>query len=225
MSYGRLGSISKGIAAFILLIPLSAQTARANDVVLLAFGDSLTQGYGLAAADGFVPQLEKWLKVNSGLDVKVVNGGVSGDTTAGGASRIAWSLTPEIDGVIVTLGGNDLLRGLAPEETKSNLEQIMLEISNRDLPAVLAGMEAVSNYGPEYKAAFDAIYPDVASEHDAIHYPHFLAGMMNAVDQKTATLGDLMQADGIHPNAKGVALNVAAIGPVLLELVDDVVAP
>lgn len=197
---------------------LSARPAQAEGKVLLAFGDSLTQGYGLAAGDGFVPQLENWLRVNGAPDVTVINGGVSGDTTAGGASRIAWSLTDEVDAVLVTLGGNDLLRGISPEETKKNLALILSETQRRGLPTLLAGMEAVSNYGAAYKAAFDALYPEVAAEHGAAFYPLFMAGMIEATGGGTEAAAALMQEDGIHPNKEGVALNVAAIGPSVLAL-------
>ncbi|MGH1367713.1 MAG: arylesterase [Maritimibacter sp.] len=224
MTYGRLSCLSKGIALFALLIPLSLSAARAQDVVLLAFGDSLTQGYGLKPGDGFVPQLEGWLTAQSEMDVKIINGGVSGDTTAGGASRIAWSLTPDVDAVLVTLGGNDLLRGFSPAQTRTNLDAILTEITGRGLPVILAGMSAVSNFGADFKEEFDALYPDLAQKHGAIYYPLFMEGMQTSIAQGAHSLVSLMQADGIHPNAQGVALNVAAIGPTVLTLIETAAA-
>lgn len=189
-------------------------------MTLLAFGDSLTQGYGLPADDGFVPQLERWLTAQ-GAEVTVVNGGVSGDTSAGGASRIGWALTPEIDAVIVTLGGNDLLRGLDPAETKANLDAILTQIDDKGLPALLVGMTALGNYGQAYAEAFNALYPALATAHEVPLFPSFLAGL-EAVGDRQAVLRDYMQPDAVHPNAAGVALIVAAIGPTVLELVDTV---
>ena len=153
--------VSKAAIAFIFL----ALPAMAEPVTLLAIGDSLTQGYGLPAKLGFVPQLETWLNEN-GAEVTVVNGGVSGDTSAGGASRIGWALDPRVDAVMVTLGGNDLLRGIDPAETKANLDTILGEIAAEGLPALLVGMTALGNYGEAYAEAFNAIYPALAEAHD-----------------------------------------------------------
>jgi len=196
---------------------LLAFPAAAAPVTLLAFGDSLTQGYGLPAEDGFVPQLEAWLNAH-GVEVTVVNGGVSGDTTAGGANRIAWALTPDVDAVLVALGGNDLLRGLDPAETRANLDAILSEIQARHLPALLVGMRAVGNYGSDYAAAFDALYPSLAETHDVPLFPSFFAGL-EAVGDRQLVLRDYLQPDATHPNAAGVALIVAAMGPDVLALV------
>lgn len=190
---------------------------RAETVTLLAFGDSLTQGYGLAQADGFVPQLEAWLEAK-GADVVVTNGGVSGDTTAGGAARIAWSLTPEVDAVIVALGGNDLLRGIEPSQTKANLDAILTEIDARGLPALLVGMQAIGNYGESYRAEFDALYPALAETYGVPLFGQFLQGLVDVGDRQTA-VRDYMQPDATHPNAAGVALIVEAMGPSVLDLV------
>jgi acyl-CoA thioesterase-1 len=187
-------------------------------VTLLALGDSLTQGYGLAQQDGFVPALEAWLEAQ-GADVDVVNGGVSGDTTAGGAARIAWSLTPEIDAVVVALGGNDLLRGIDPADTAANLDAILAEIEARGLPALLVGMEATGNYGESYKAAFDAIYPALSEKYDVPLFAQFLQGLVDAGDRQQV-LRDYLQPDATHPNAEGVKLIVERMGPAVLELVN-----
>jgi acyl-CoA thioesterase I len=191
----------------------------AEPVTLLALGDSLTQGYGLADADGFVPTLEAWLQAE-GADVIVINGGVSGDTTAGGAARIAWSLTPEVDAVLVALGGNDLLRGIDPADTRANLDAILTEIGARGLPALLVGMEATGNYGESFKAAFDAIYPDLAKAHDVPLFGQFLQGLVDLEDRQAA-LRDYFQPDATHPNAAGVALIVESMGPAVLDLVSQ----
>lgn len=194
--------------------------AAADPVTVLAFGDSLTQGHGLAPEDGFVAQMQGWLAAN-GADVAMINGGVSGDTTAGGAARIAWSLTGEVDAVIVALGGNDFLRGLPPEAARANLDTILSEIGARRLPVLLVGMEAPGNYGAGYKAAFDAVYPDLAAAHGAALFPNFLQGLAD-LDDPERVLRDFMQGDAVHPNAAGVALIVARMGPEVLALVSRV---
>jgi acyl-CoA thioesterase I len=216
MAYGRGGLLSKAL----LPIPFLALPAMAEPVTLLAFGDSLTQGYGLADRDGFVPTLEAWLQAE-GADVIVINGGVSGDTTAGGAARIAWSLTPEVDAVLVALGGNDLLRGVDPADTRENLDAILTEIGARNLPALLVGMEATGNYGDGFKADFDAIYPDLAEKHDVPLFGQFLQGLVELEDRQAA-LRDYFQADATHPNAKGVEMIVERMGPAVLDLVREI---
>lgn len=195
-----------------------AATAAAAEVRILAFGDSLTQGYGLPEEEGFVPRLQAWLRENGAADSVVINGGVSGDTTAGGARRIEWALSDEVDAVIVALGGNDMLRGVEPSVTRDNLEAILTDITERGLPAILAGLPAPANYGPEYQQAFEAIFPELAAQYDVVLYPSFLTGLSETGDPEEAR--SLMQPDGIHPNAEGVQAIVADIGPVVLDLVE-----
>lgn len=190
----------------------------AEPVTLLAFGDSLTQGYGLDPEDGFVSQLQSWLEAE-GAEVEVINGGVSGDTTAGGAARIAWSMTDDIDAVIVALGGNDLLRGIDPAETRANLETILTVIDAAGLPALLVGMEATGNFGTAYKEDFDRLYPELAEAHGVSYFPQFLQGLVE-LDDRAQALRDYLQDDGIHPNAEGVALIVARMGPAVLDLIN-----
>ena len=190
----------------------------AEPVTLLAFGDSLTQGYGLDPEDGFVSQLESWLEAE-GAEVEVINGGVSGDTTAGGAARIAWSLTDDIDAVIVALGGNDLLRGIDPAETRANLDTILTVIGEAGLPVLLVGMEATGNFGTAYKEDFDRLYPELAEAHGVSYFPQFLQGLVE-LDDRAQALRDYLQDDGIHPNAEGVALIVARMGPAVLDLIN-----
>lgn len=201
------------ICKLAIVLILCAGSAQAAPLKLVAIGDSLTHGYGLPPEDGFVPQLEKWLKAQ-GSDVSVINMGVSGDTTEGGRARLDWALGDGADAVIVALGGNDLLRGIDPARSRENLDTMLGALAEKGIPTLLAGMQAPLNYGPEFKQDFDAMYPEVAEAHGAILYPSFLAGLVT----ETGTAEDLMQSDGIHPNADGVALIVDAIGPKVLEL-------
>ncbi|WP_291729850.1 arylesterase [Leisingera sp. F5] len=201
----------------LLSLLLFSSAAWAEPLRITALGDSLVQGYGLPQDQGLVPQLERWLNEN-GAEVVLQNAGVSGDTTAGGAERAAWTLSDNPDGLIVLLGGNDLLRGLAPEEARANLTLILQEAKALGIKTLLVGIKAPGNYGPEYKAAFDAIYPDLAAEFGAVLHPDAFAGIAAKVGRDPAAAQAYMQDDGIHPNARGVALNVAAIGPAALQL-------
>ncbi|KIN75050.1 Acyl-CoA thioesterase [Sulfitobacter noctilucae] len=196
-----------------------ASAAQADEVVIAALGDSLTQGYGLPAEEGFVPQLQAWLDAQ-GADVQLINAGVSGDTTAGGLARVGWTLTPEVDAMIVALGGNDLLRGLPAAQARSNISGILTAAQDADVEVLLVGMEAPGNYGADYKTQFDAIYPDLAAEFDSLLFSSFFAGLTE--EGETADLSqlrDYFQADGVHPNAEGVALIVGRMGPSVLELI------
>ena len=200
-----------------LIVVASVGLAFANPVTIAAFGDSLTQGFGLVPDEGFVPQLEAWL-IEQGAQVTLINAGVSGDTTAGGLSRIEWTLTPQVDAILVALGGNDLLRGMDPAASRENLEGILKIATARDLEVLLIGMQAPSNYGADYKAAFDSIYPELAETYDVALHPNFL-GALTSREDRSATVAEFMQGDGIHPNAAGVALIVQDIGPAVLKLI------
>lgn len=189
--------------------------ATAEQVVIAALGDSLTQGYGLPQQDGFVPQLERWLQAQ-GEDVRLINAGVSGDTTAGGAARVGWTLTSEVDGMIVALGGNDLLRGIDPAVSRANLEAIIQAADASDVEVLLIGMQAPGNYGVDYKEAFDAMYPELAEAYETGYAPSFFTGLTAEGDPDAAR--KFMQPDGIHPNAQGVALIVETLGPYVLDL-------
>ena len=213
-TYGAVARLRNFVLAAALGVVAAGQAAA--EVTILAFGDSLTQGYGLPEDQGFVPQLQRWLDANGGGDVTLINGGVSGDTTAGGLSRIAWSLDESVDGVIVALGGNDVLRGLQPSDIRANLDGILTEIDRRGLPAILAGLPAPSNYGKEYQTAFKAIFPELAEKHGAIYYKSFLGGLGDG--RNMIQVMRLFQADGLHPNAEGVSAIVEHIGPVVLQL-------
>jgi acyl-CoA thioesterase-1 len=196
-----------------------AGPALADDpVTVLALGDSLTQGYGLPQEQGFVPQLRNWL-ADQGVEARIVNGGVSGDTTAGGAARIDWSLTPEVDAMIVALGGNDLLRGIDPEVARDNLDRILKAAEANAVEVLLVGMDAPGNYGAAYKTAFDAIYPELAEEYDTLYAPDFFAGLG---DGTPSELQPFFQQDGIHPNADGVSRIVEDLGPHVRRLIESV---
>lgn len=199
-----------------IVLAFGLATPAAAEVRLLAFGDSLTQGYGLPEEEGFVPKLNAWLQENGGTDVVVVNAGVSGDTSAGGLQRIDWSLTDDIDGVIVELGANDMLRGIDTTVTEGNLDGILTAISAKGLPMILAGIPAPPNWGEDYRTAFKAMYRDLATEHGAIYYSSFLGGLGQG--RSIPQIMRLVQSDGLHPNAQGVEAIVDHIGPVVLDL-------
>lgn len=193
------------------------QAIRADDAVrILAFGDSLTAGYGLSEADGFTAQLAAAL-TKMGRKVAVINGGVSGDTTTGGLARLDWSLAEQPQVMLLELGGNDMLRGLPPETVRTNLEQIIQKAQQTKVLVMLIGMRAAPNLGADYRAQFDAIYPAIAKAHDLIFYPFMLAGVA----------GDptLMQSDGIHANPKGVSIIVEKMLPSVLQALDRVQKP
>lgn len=179
----------------------------------------MTQGYGLPPEEGLVPQLEGWLK-RHGTDAVVMNAGVSGDTTAGGLARTDWALVPAADALIVTLGGNDLLRGLPPAEARANLDAILAKADARHIPVLLVGIQAPGNYGPAYKAEFEAIYPDLARVHGAALVPDFLAPLRAAREAGTPQ-DELLQPDGLHPTARGVALVVDMLGPQVQAVLED----
>lgn len=216
--YGAPRGIRNLMAAIMLALVGSA--AAAQPVTVAALGDSLTQGYGLVQEDGFVPKLQAWLDAN-GTQALILNAGVSGDTTAGGLSRLDWTLNDDVGALIVSLGGNDLLRGIPPETSRANLDAILIKAKAQGLPVLLIGVTAPGNFGPDYKAAFDAIYPDLAATHDTLLIPSFLAPIEAVRDESgdDTAMRTLMQADGIHPNADGVALIVEAVGPKVAQLV------
>jgi acyl-CoA thioesterase-1 len=214
--YGARRAIRNAAVAVLAL----SSSVFAEPVTIVALGDSLTAGYGLADQnDGLVPQLEAWLKAK-GADVVVQNAGVSGDTTAGGLSRVGWALGPDADAMIVTLGGNDLLRGLDPASSKASLDGILKEAQTRGLPVLLVAMKAPGNFGPEYKADFDGMYADLATQYDALLVDDFFTGLRaaGADPSDPASLAAYMQPDGIHPNPEGVKLIVEGLGPKVLEL-------
>jgi acyl-CoA thioesterase-1 len=203
------------IAAIMPALPARATEAEMRETVIVAFGDSLTSGLGLAEQDAFPAQLERALRAR-GQKVKVVNAGVSGDTAAAGLARLDWSMPDDASAVIVELGANDALMGLDPAATKAALEKIISGIQAKGLPILLAGMEAPRNMGKDYVETFGALYPELAERHGVIFYPFFLDGV--ALDEK------LTFPDGMHPNAQGVAKIVEGILPKVEELLAKVEA-
>ena len=213
LTYGAARPLGKVVAAFLCLV---SPVMAAEPVTVLALGDSLTQGYGLPEQDGLVPQMRKWLE-DQGVEAELINAGVSGDTTAGGAARVEWSITPEVNAMIVTLGGNDLLRGIDPAVSRRNLESILKIAQANEVEVLLVGLSAPGNYGAEYKSSFDAIYPELSEAYGAFYAPDFFAGLGGG---DPAALQQWFQADGIHPNAEGVARIVEGLGPHLRALIE-----
>ena len=203
----------------VFTLALSVSAAQADSTRILALGDSLTAGYGLMDQDGLVPQLNAWFKAD-GTDITVVNAGVSGDTSAGGLSRLDWALDDGITAMMVILGGNDLLRGIAPQATRANLDAILQKAQARGLKVLLVGMKAPGNFGPAYKEEFDRLYPELAETYGARHIDSFF-GLLNPDATDPAALSAFMQPDGIHPNAEGVKKIVAALAP----QIKDMLAP
>lgn len=192
----------------------SAFAADDGQIRILALGDSLTAGYGLDDPDkAFPAQLESRLKSN-GYDVKVLQAGVSGDTTMGGRSRLEWSLADNPDAVIVALGGNDALRAVDPAVTADNIDFIVRRIQDEGMPVLIAGMLAPPNLGRDYSDRFNAIFSDVAKATGALLYPFFLDGV--------AAEPELNQDDGIHPTAEGIEVIVSRIMPSVEKLIERV---
>ncbi|MFG1277832.1 arylesterase [Xanthobacter autotrophicus] len=189
--------------------------AEARTVRIVAFGDSLTAGYGLPASAAFPARLEAALKAK-GLDVKVENAGVSGETASQGLARLDWSIGEGTDAVIVELGANDMLRGLNPATTRAALTEIVQRLRARGITVLLAGMKAAPNLGKPYQETFDAIFPELAAAEGVLLYAFFLDGV--AGDRS------LIQPDGLHPNAEGVRRIVSGILPKAEELVAQVQA-
>ncbi len=190
-----------------VLVFASSADAAPRAPVIWAFGDSLSAGYGLPPALGFTARLEAALR-RAGVAATVRNGGVAGDTAAQARARLRWGLrglgtAPDL--VIVELGANDMLRGLPVAQTRANLDAILTELRHRRIPVLLAGMRAAPNLGPEYVRAFDGIYPALAKQYGVARYPFFLDGV--------AGNRALLQADGMHPNARGVDIIVGRILP------------
>ncbi len=193
-----------------LISHMNPAAAQNRTIRIVAFGDSLTAGYRLAPAQAFPVRLEAKLK-ERGHDVAVANAGVSGDTTAAGLARLDWAIPDDADAVIVELGANDALRGLDPAQARRNLDTILQRLKAKGVAVLIAGMRAPRNYGPEYAEAFDRIFPELATQYDALLYPFFLDGI--ALDAA------LNLDDGIHPNARGVDVIVERILPKVEELI------
>ncbi|MBS7735941.1 arylesterase [Chelatococcus composti] len=194
----------------LLLAPAGA--ALAEPLRLVALGDSLTAGYGLPAEAAFPAVLERALR-ERGIDVEIANAGVSGDTASGGLARLDWSVPDGTDGVILALGANDMLRGVAPEVTRKALEDIVTRLAARGIPVMLVGMVAAPNLGEDFRRRFDAIYKDIAAERGLVFYPFFL--------EEVAADPGLNLPDGMHPNAEGVKRIVARMLPTVERFVSS----
>ena len=209
-AYGARGRWRKAIIAVGLLLPLGSQGAP---VRLLVLGDSLSAGYGLAHDEGFEAQLAAALRAR-GHDVSIVDGAVSGDTTAGGLARLDWSLGEGADAAIVELGANDGLRGVDPAETEKNLGAILDKLAARHIPVLLTGMYAMPNLGRDYSATFGAVFDRLGHRPGVLYDPFFLDGV--------ATVPGLNQPDRMHPNATGVQHIVARLLPLVEKLLAEV---
>ena len=202
--YGVRPQIFKLFAVIVLFV---STPALAGDKLVVAFGDSLSAGYGLKPAESFPVQLEAALR-RGGTQVRVHNAGVSGDTTAQGRARLGFvlrSLKAKPDLVILQLGGNDMLRAIDPAQTEANLSAILADLKKRGIPVLLAGMLAAPNMGKAYQTRFDAVYPKLSRQYGVKLYPFFLNGV-------TANR-TLLLKDGLHPTGKGVSVVVAGILP------------
>ena len=190
-----------------------ASPAWAEQVNIIAIGDSLTAGYGLAQSDSFPAQLQVALRA-VGEEVRIINSGVSGDTSAGGRARLEWALSLKPDAVILELGANDGLRGLDPGQTEANLNEMIIKIRSQALPVLLTGMRAPPNLGQQYGTDFNSLFQRLAKKHDVLFYPFFLEGVV--------AVTELNQTDGIHPNAAGVGEIVKRILPSVRKLIGQV---
>ena len=198
------------LATAALAVAFAGAPAAGRVPVILDFGDSLTAGYGLPTGQAFPARLEAWLH-QQGIEARVVNAGVSGDTTAGGLARLDWGLADKPDLVILALGANDALRGIEPSSVRENLDKMIGKIEASGAKVLLLGMLAPPNWGEEYRHAFDQIFPELARIHHLPLYPFFLEGV--------AMKPELNQPDGLHPNEKGVAVLVDRIAPVVAGLI------
>src|SRR5579862_3081844 len=205
----RFGRFS-GSAVLLGALLWAAAPAAAHATAILAFGDSLTAGFGLPVGDGFPAQLEARLHAE-GIAAHVVNAGESFDTTAGGLARVDWALAGKPDIVILELGANDALRGIDPDIVRRNLDAMIGKVAASGAKVLLAGMRAPPNWGEDYQQSFDRVYPELAQAHRVALYPFFLEGV--------AMVPQLNQADGLHPNARGVAVLVDHIAPYVTRLI------
>jgi acyl-CoA thioesterase-1 len=202
----------KAIPALLVLLLGCLAAGPAFACKLAILGDSLTAGFGVAAQEAFPVRLEQALRTR-GIDCAVLDAGVSGDTSAGGAARVDWVLADRPTHLLVELGGNDALRALPVAELEANLDRIIRTAKERGVQVMLAGMLAPPNLGSTYGEAFEKVYLDLAHRHDIPLYPFFLDGV--------ALQRDLMQPDGIHPNARGVEVIVERIVPMIAPYLED----
>lgn len=204
-----------GLHLFITVLSMAAlagSRAYAEPYRIVGFGDSLMAGYELGAGESFPEQLEAQLK-KFGYEVEVANAGVSGDTTSGGLARLDWSVAEGTEFVILELGANDALRGVPPDVTRANLDEMIRRLKERGVEILLAGMLSPPNMGADFAAEFNSIYPDLAERHDVRLFPFFLEGV--------AAEPELLLPDGMHPSASGVARIVNQILPTVVEILES----
>ena len=201
---------------FLFIYSFTNATEKLENSRLIIIGDSLIQGYGLPKDKGFVNQLQKKL-LEKKVNILLINGGVSGDTTAGGLSRIDWSITDDINAVAISLGANDMLRGIPPSFSKENLSKIIMKVKENNLPILLIGIKSIENYGTEYKNEFDRMFSNLADEFELFLYPDLMAPIIN----KGKDLSLYLQEDMLHPNEKGVEIIVQEILPTITNFIDS----
>lgn len=216
LAYGRFAHHCKQAAATIAIVGGLATSSLAEETVISVYGDSLVAGYGLQISDGLVPQLQGALDA-AGFQTQLINHGISGDTTAGGLARFDWSIDADVDALILSLGANDFLRGLPAEAARNNLDAILANAQQRGIPILLVGFQSPTNWGPDYKAAFDSMYPELSAQYETLLMPFFFAPLVD-VGSGTVQLEDF-QPDRLHPNARGVAKIVQALVPYVTELI------
>jgi acyl-CoA thioesterase I len=207
-------NVARGLRAFSLIALLSLGCIGEAPAAtrILALGDSLTAGFGLAPQEAFPVRLQARLAA-AGVEAQVVNGGVSGDTSAGGLARLDWALADHPDLVLVELGANDALRGIDPRFTYANLDKILTRLKATGAKVVLLGMRAPPNWGRSYQTQFDAIFPNLATKYHVPLYPFFLDGV--ALDPA------LNQSDGLHPTAQGADIIAGRIAPLVARVIND----
>ena len=215
MRYAVLVRYFKHLATFALwlgvILSLAGISRAAEPFRILALGDSLTAGYGLDTGDRFPDQLQRKLTA-MGYHVRILNGGVSGDTSAGGLARLDWALADKPTHAIIELGANDGLRGLEPSAMRANLDTIIRRLKGAGVAVLFTGMRAPPNLGRSYETAFNSVFPELAKKHDVAFYPFFLTGVV--------TRPDLNLPDGLHPNRDGVAIIVDRIVPYVVRLLN-----
>lgn len=212
LAYGRSSNYFNIIALFALFFWTIPASAAQKEIKIIAFGDSLTAGYGLPQSDAFPVQLQAALR-EKGINVRVENAGVSGDTSSGGAQRLDWALHGGADLVLLELGANDALRGIEPAVTRKSLITIIEKLKSQNIPIFLTGMKAPPNMGANYRHEFDQIYIDLADQYKLAFYPFFLEGV--------AAIPSLNQDDAIHPNKEGVAIIVEKMVPFLISFINN----
>lgn len=206
----KIKAATRILVAFCGIVLATAMPVRAETINIVGFGDSLMAGYELPPSDAFPVQLEEALR-EKGHDVAIANAGVSGDTSTGGLARLDWSVPDGTHAVLLELGANDALRGISPQETRRNLDEMITRLKDRGIAVLLIGILSPPNMGDSYAEEFNRIYPELSARHDVPLYPFFLDGV--------ALQPELDIGDGMHPNAKGVSVMVTRFLPFAEDLI------